>query len=313
MTTARRILFPALLLGALALGGALWWWLTRPLPPPPEPALLLTPARFSDLADWTRSDPRPALDAFARSCALLARRPAEEPLGRDPAFGRVADWRGVCAALAEPAEDAERARARIEAVLRPWSASDRGEPYGLFTGYFEPLLEGSRRPDPRFPHPIHRRPEDLVTVELGRFDPTLEGRRIAGRVERGRLVPYYTRAEIDGGALAGRGLELAWVADPVALFFLHIQGSGRIALAEGGQMRVGYADQNGHPYRAIGRDLIEMGELPREAVSMQAIKAWLAAHPERTSELLHRNPSYVFFRELDLPPDAPGPIGRAHV
>ena len=309
---SRRLALLAGLLLATGLGAAAWWWF-RPAPPPAEPTLVLTRARFAELPGWHDDDPRPALAAFARSCARLADRPADELFGREPRFGRVAEWRAACAALAGPWASAADARARIEAVLRPWLASDRGQPEGLVTGYFEPVLEGSRRPDARFRHPLYRRPDDLVTVELGRFDPTLEGRRIAGRVEKGRLVPYFTRAGIDAGALAGRGLELAWVADPVALFFLHVQGSGRIALAEGGTLRVGYADQNGHPYRAIGRDLIDMGALAREAVSMQSIRAWLAAHPERTFELLHKNPSYVFFRELALPEDAPGPPGAQGV
>lgn len=306
-------LLAGLLLLATAIGVALWWWL-RPLPG--EPTLLLEPARYADLPGWRDDDPRPALAAFARSCARLFDRPADEPFGREPSFGRVADWRIACSVLSASAEapiGPAEARARLEAVLRPWLATDRGAPEGLFTGYFEPVLEGSRRPDARFRHPLYRRPGDLVTVELGRFDPTLEGRRIAGRVEAGRLVPYFTRAEIDAGALAGRGLELAWVADPVALFFLHVQGSGRIALAEGGTMRVGYADQNGHPYRAIGRNLVEMGALSRDEVSMQSIRAWLVAHPERTFELLHTNPSYVFFRELPSSEDGAGPPGAQGV
>lgn len=310
MSRRSLALVASLLLLATGIGAALWWWLR---PPPPEPMLVLEPARYADLPGWQDDDPRPALAAFTRSCARLAHRPADEPFGREPSFGRVADWRAACSALAETPVTAAEARARIETLLRPWLATDRGAAEGLFTGYFEPVLEGSRRPDERFRHPLYRRPIDLVTVELGRFDSTLEGRRIAGRVESGKLVPYYSRAEIDRGALAGRGLELAWVADPVALFFLHVQGSGRIALAEGGQLRVGYADQNGHPYRAIGRDLVEMGALSREEVSMQSIEAWLRAHPERIFELLHKNPSYVFFRELPVPEDGAGPPGAQAV
>lgn len=307
----RRLVAAALVALAAGLAGGLaWWWWPRP---PAEPELRFAAASFAALPGWGEDDPRPALEALASSCALFARRPAEEPIGRVAAFGRVGEWRRACAALAEPAADAAAARRRIEAVLRPWLLSDRGAPEGLFTGYFEPLLAGSRAPDPVHRHPLYRRPPDLVTVELGRFDPALAGRRIAGRVEQGRLVPYPTRAEIDAGALEGRGLELAWVADPVALFFLHVQGSGRIALAEGGELRVGYADQNGHPYRAIGRDLVEMGALAREAVSMQSIEAWLRANPERTFELLHKNPSYVFFRELPPAEGAPGPPGAQGV
>ncbi|MCX8102655.1 MAG: MltA domain-containing protein [Geminicoccaceae bacterium] len=309
---SRSRLLAALLLALLLAAGGLFWWWTRP-PPPSEPALVLRASRFAKLPGWGEDDPRPALEAFARSCRALARRPPNEPLGRDPALGRVADWQAICAALSAPFADAAGARRALEERFRPWLATDRGGSEGLFTGYFEPLLEGALAPDPVYRYPLYGRPEDLVTVELGRFDPSLEGRRIAGRVERGRLVPYPTRAEIDGGALAGRGLELAWVADPVALFFLHVQGSGRIRLAEGGELRVGYADQNGHPYRAIGRELVEMGALAREEVSMQRIAAWLAANPERTFELLHKNPSYVFFRRLELEPGAPGPPGSQGV
>lgn len=307
----RKLAALALLVLAVGLAGGLWWWL-RP-PPSVEPTLRLEPARFTDLPGWTSDDPRPALAALARSCGRLARRPPDDPMGRDPSFGRIADWRAVCDALAAPAAGPEEARARLEQFLRPWLVTDRGRPEGLFTGYFEPVLEGSRVPGPVHRHPVYRRPDDLVTVELGLFDPSLEGRRIAGRVEQGRLVPYPTRAEIDGGALAGRGLEIAWVSDPVALFFLHIQGSGRIELAEGGTLRLGYADQNGRPYRAIGRDLVEIGALAKEAVSMQSIRAWLLANPGQATAILHKNPSYVFFRVLDLPADAPGPPGAQGV
>lgn len=308
---SRSRLTAAFLVLLSAAGGLAWWWM-RP-PPPSEPALVLRAARFAELPGWSEDDPRPALEAFARSCRVLLRRPRDEPMGRDPALGRVADWLRACDALREPQADPASARRRVEDHLRPWLATDRGASEGLVTGYYEPLLEGALAPDAVHRYPLYERPDDLVTVELGCFDPSLEGRRIAGRVERGRLVPYPTRAEIDAGALAGRGLELAWVADPVALFFLHVQGSGRIRLVEGGELRVGYAEQNGHPYRAIGRDLVEMGALAREEVSMQRIKAWLAAHPERTFELLHKNPSYVFFRRLELEPGAPGPPGSQGV
>lgn len=300
-----------LALALAAVAAALWWW-TRP-PPPAEPTLLLKPARFAELPGWHSDDPRPALSAFARSCRLIERRQDAEPFARDPAFGEVRVWRRLCAALAGPFADAEAARQVLERHTRPWLVTDRGTAEGLFTGYFEPLLEGARTADATYRFPVYRTPEDLVVVELGRFDPALEGRRLVGRVERGRLVPYYSRAEIDAGALSGRGLELAWVADPIALFFLHIQGSGRIRLRDGGEIRIGYAEQNGHPYRAIGRDLIAMGALAREEVSMQAIADWLARHPDRLFEILHKNPSYVFFRELPPLGDAPGPPGAQGV
>ena len=146
-------------------------------------------------------------------------------------------------------------------------------------------------------------------MDLGSFRDDLAGRRVAGRVEAGRLRPYADRAEIDRGALAGRGLELVWVEDLVDLFFLHIQGSGRIDLAGGGFVRVGYAGQNGHPYTAIGRELVVRGELEPEDVSMQSIRRWLMAHPESVPEIFATNPSYVFFRRLE----GDGPLGALSV
>jgi membrane-bound lytic murein transglycosylase A len=152
-----------------------------------------------------------------------------------------------------------------------------------------------------------------VAVDLGEFDESLNGRRIAGRVVDGRLRPYLDRAAIDRGGLAGRGLELLWVDDAVGKFFLQVQGSGLVELADGRRLRIGYADQNGRAYRAIGRDLVEMGELAREEVSLQTIRDWLRAHPERAQELMERNPSYVFFRELGDAATTPGPLGAQNV
>ncbi len=153
--------------------------------------------------------------------------------------------------------------------------------------------------------PLYRRPGDLVTVDLALFDPDLPRRRLVGRVVDGALRPYYRRAEVDDGALDGRGLELLWVDDPVDAFFLQIQGSGRVRLAEGGWVRVGFAGHNGHPYRSIGRVLIERGELDAESASLDGIRAWLRDHPEQARALMAENARYVFFREL--PGD--GPVG----
>ncbi len=158
-----------------------------------------------------------------------------------------------------------------------------------------------------------KRPADLVMVELGLFRPAWRGERIAGRVENGQLKPYASRAEIERGALAQRGLELFWVDDAVDAFFLHIQGSGRVRLPDGTVARIGYDGQNGHPYVPIGRLLAERGALPRDEVSMQTIRAWLAAHLGEAAALMEENPSYVFFREIAGPADAGGPLGAQGV
>jgi peptidoglycan lytic transglycosylase A len=183
----------------------------------------------------------------------------------------------------------------------------------LFTGYYEPVLNGSRRRSARYPVPLHVAPPELRRVDLGRFNPDLAGYAIYGRVADGEFVPYYSRAEIEDGALAGRRLELLWVDDPIAKFFLQIQGSGQVRLDDGEVVRVGYASQNGQPYRAIGRDLVESGALRQDEVSLQSIRAWLEAHPQAAAAMMARNPSYIFFREHPELAASDGPLGSEGV
>jgi len=275
----------------------------------PEPAadrLVLREIGFDALPGW-RVDAveatRPALD---RSCRVFAARPPDRPVGPDGVGGMAADWHEPCAALeALPQGDAAAVRAWLETWFRPFRAFAGTEPVGLFTGYYEPELNGARAPDERFNVPLHQRPDDLVTVDLGRFADDLKGKRIAGRVDGGQLLPYPDRTAIVEGALAGRDLELVWVDDPIAAFFLHIQGSGRVRLPDGSSVQVGYAAQNGRDYFAIGRELIARGVLTRENVSLQSIRAWLEANPDEAPAVMGRNPSYVFFRELT----GEGPLG----
>jgi len=296
-------------LGALALAVTA----CAPAPPPAEPEpdrISLSPADWGDLPGWADDPVALVLPTLSRSCARIARVPADRPVGPDGAYGRAADWQAACAALAAvPPGDGDALRAALTTAFRPWAArnaarAEDGET-GLFTGYYEPLLRGSRTRDDRFAVPLHARPPDLVEVDLGRFRPAMRGERIAGRVEDGRLVPYADRTAIAGGALAGRGLELLWVDDPVDAFFLQIQGSGRVELPDGASVRVGYAGQNGHAYVAIGRELVARGAMAREEVSMQSIRAWLAANPREADAVMALNPSYVFFREIE----GEGPLG----
>lgn len=203
----------------------------------------------------------------------------------------------------------DAARAFFANNFRVFAIADRGKRDGLFTGYYEPELRGSRTPSDRFSVPIYRRPDDLVTVDLGAFNDEWRGRRLAGRVEDGRLKPYPTRADITSGALSDQGLELVWVDDPIGAFFLQVQGSGRVRLEEGGDLRIGYAATNGRPYRSIGREMIARGLMKREEVSLQSLRDWLKSHPDQATEILNANPSFVFFREL--PED--GPIGAQGV
>ncbi|MDF1722184.1 MAG: MltA domain-containing protein [Minwuia sp.] len=168
---------------------------------------------------------------------------------------------------------------------------------GLLTGYFEPTYAGRRDMASGFEVPILPRPDDLISVDLGAFRPDLKGNRIAGRINGQDLEPYPDRTAIRQGALSDIVDPIFWLSDPVDLFFLQIQGSGRIALPGGDIAHVGYAAQNGQPYRAIGRDLIEVGAIRREDMSMQAIRQWLSANPDQADAMMDRNPSYVFFQE----------------
>ena len=275
-----------------------------PRPPPPD-HLTLAPARFADLAGWQADRQGEALAAFARSCAALLKAPPATALGIG---GTVADWQAPCAALPAAPDDAA-ARNYFETWFQPWRAGNNGDPQGLFTGYYEPELAGARRPGGAFTVPLLKRPPDLVMVELGLFRPAWRGERIAGRVVDGRLKPYDSRAEIEAGALDRYHLAFLWVDDPVAAFFLQIQGSGRVKLPDGRLVRVGYDGQNGWPYVAIGKLLVERGAIAKDDVSLQTIRAWLAAHPGEGKALMAENPSYVFFREMT----GDGPIGSEGV
>jgi membrane-bound lytic murein transglycosylase A len=277
-------------------------------PPPPRGELALQPVEFAALPDWTRDAQAAALVALRRSCGRIATLPEDRPLGPET-FGKAGDWRAPCQALEAVDGSDVAVRATLERLFRPFAALDGDSAEGLFTGYYEPELRGSRNPSARNATPLHALPRDLVTVDLGSFRDNLRGERIVGRIENGALRPYPDRAAIDGGALGDAAWVLVWVDDPVDAFFLHIQGSGRVVLDEGGVLRLGYAAQNGHAYVPIGRVLVERGELRREQVSMQSIRAWLAANPTERRALLHRNPSYVFFRVLE----GEGPIGSEGV
>lgn len=230
----------------------------------PAPARVLD---FAELAGWSEGGQAEALAAFLVTCDQL-----DAP-----------DWRPICALAADVPQDDASARAFFELFFRPVIV---GEPPALFTGYFEPELNGSPVRTPRYAWPIYRRPPDLN-----------EG------------VPYHSRASIEGGALRGRGLEIAWLDDPVEVFFLHIQGSGRIRMTDGSVIRVGYAGKNGHPYRSVGQELVRRGIFTAHEVSAGTIAAWVRRHPKLGAELLNHNPSYVFFRRIDDLPADKGPIG----
>ena len=261
-------------------------------PRPVEKPLQL--AIWSDLPGWGSDDLLPAFDAFVASCKVLERQPT---------------WNPVCTS----AKTADRSNLRdwFEAQLQPWQlVNPDGSRDGLITGYYEPIIKGSRKQSKLFPYPVFGPPDDLITVDLVDIYPELKNMRLRGRIEGKKLVTYYSRAEWSKQEGKRRDDVLLWAADAVDLFFMQIQGSGQVDLENDQRIRLSYADQNGHPYKAIGRWLADQGEMKIEQTSMQGIKAWAAANPQRLQQLLNANPSIVFFREVPLtgvgPPGALG-------
>jgi len=301
-------LLPSLLLALLLAALLLTACESRKEEPPT--AVRFEPARFDALPGWREDAAAEALPALARSCGRLMTLPDERPLGPDGLAGTVADWREPCARLAGlPAGDDAALRELLEAEFRPFAVHDGERDQGLFTGYYEAELRGSLRRGGRYSVPLYGRPDDLVEIDLRDFRADLPGERLVGRVENGRLRPYPDRASIENGHLAGRGAELLWVDDPVDAFFLHVQGSGVVELDDGRRLRVGFAGSNGRPFYAIGRALIDEGIIERERSSMQAIRDWLRANPERAEALMHRNERFIFFRAIE----GEGPIGAQGV
>jgi membrane-bound lytic murein transglycosylase A len=222
---------------------------------------------FDALDGWFDDDHLAALETFLSTCDLI-----DQP-----------DWQPICALAADVPKDDASARSFFELFFKPVVV---GTPPALFTGYYEPELEGSPTRTARFKYPIYRRPPDLT-----------DG------------VAYHTRAAIEGGAIAGRGLELAWLDDAVDVYFLQVQGSGRIRMTDGSVMRVGYAGKNGHAYRSIGKEMIRRGTHTLDQVSAPEIANYVRSNPGTGRELLDTNPSYVFFRKIGTLNPEDGPIG----
>lgn len=270
--------------------------------PPPVTARHVA-ADWSQLPGWpgATGELLASWPAWLQSCTRLQKREG---------------WQAACdAARALAPADDTAVRRYFEQHFAPWqllavTGDDPPRAAGLITGYYEPLLTGSRTASPTRA-PLYGVPDDLLTIDLAALYPELKGLRLRGRLDGKRVVPYHGRSGIDAGALDGHADVLVWADDPVDAFFLQVQGSGRVQLEDGTLLRVGYADQNGHPYRAIGKWLVEQGELALADVSMQRIRAWAEANPARVRELLAANPSYVFFRLL--PDTGGGPLGAFNV
>ncbi len=272
--------------------------------------LSLTAVGFEAVPGWSEDRLAEALPALRRSCRRLLAQPDARPLGPNGLAGSIADWRRPCGRLLDVAAGDEAGlRDALEGEFVAFRADNQNGRPGLFTGYFEPELRGALKPDGGYRWPLYRLPDDLVTADPSEFEAGVKSMKLVGRVEDGKLLPYHARAEIDGGVLDRRGLELVWVDDPVDAFFLHVQGSGRVRLPDGGVLRVGFAGSNGRPFYAIGRALIDEGKIDRSKASMQSIRDWLRANPKDAQAVMNRNERYIFFREID----GEGPVGAQGV
>lgn len=271
----------------------------RPPEPPvvKEPAIVeepvveeevptLQPVTWQQVPGWLEDDPSQAFGAFLNSCTALRWRP---------------EWQLPCQQAGEMGQATKDAvRDFFEQNFAPHQVRQaNGSAEGLMTGYYVPDLKGSRYASSEYPYPLYRRPDDLLTIDLSDVYPDLGDYRLRGRLDGHRVIPYWDRGDIDSYERPLAGQELFWVADPVELFFLHIQGSGRILLENGESVMVNYADQNGHPYRSIGKFLLDRGIMERHEMSMQNIREWAKNNPQEVDGLLRQNPSYVFFRELE--------------
>jgi len=260
----------------------------------PPPSGLGDSVDWNEVPSWSNDRHADSWPALMNNCRVLSNQPV---------------WARICrAAQALDNPDHKQAREFYETWFLPHVVHGAdGKSTGLITGYYEPLLFGSTEPDEDYRYPIYRRPENLLKIDLSDVYPELKGKRTRGRVEGGRVVSYFTRQQIDSEQNPLEGLELLWLNDRDDVFFLHIQGSGRIRLTDGRTVGAGYADQNGHPYVAIGRILIERRELKREEVTLFTIREWLRDNPGQARALLNENPSYVFFEIRENAEE--GPIG----
>lgn len=272
-------------------------------PEAPKQALSLAPAAFSDLPGWGGDSAAEALPALLASCRALLGQPDDRGVGPQGIGGRVGDWRPACGALAAlPAGDNAAVTRVLETWFRPFLARDSAKSgeaaeRGMITGYYEPLVRGSLTRQGSYTWPLYAPPSDLISIRLGRFRADLEGQTLFGRVEGGEMLPYHDRAAIDERhILAGRGLELVWLDDYVALYFLQVQGSGQVLLPDGRRLRAGYAANNGQSFTGAGKILRDAGKLGPGQSSAQGVMAWLRANPGEAWEVMKQNQRYIFFR-----------------
>ncbi|CAI3947297.1 murein transglycosylase A [Commensalibacter communis] len=263
------------------------------------------PVSYQNLSGWDKENYGQLLTLFRQNCQYLEKLPPNRHLGGVQGLfgGQTQDWLQSCnAANAVNVADPAQAKQFFETWLQPYQYTINGTT-GKVTGYYEPDVEGSTVRTDVYKVPVYRKPRDLIARK------NTDGQIEYGFIQGGLFVPYYTRAQIDQGALSGKGLEIAWVKDPIDLFFMQIQGSGRIVLPDGQILRLGYAGKNGQPYTALGRLMIDQGLMDSQSINMFSVRAWLHSHPEQAVSLMEQNKNYVFFRRLTDQRHDTGPIG----
>jgi len=266
-------------------------------PSPDKPFMSIFPTSYKDVPGWKSDNLSENLPVLIRSCGKLKKLPSNKAIGKFYEMGKVSDWLPICAAaeLIRPGNKTE-ARYFYETRFQPYTVFNNQNGKGLITGYYEAELQGAFGADKRFRFPILAKPKDIITSELINFDDKYKGNKILGRIQANKLVPYYTRAEIEDGALSGRKLETMWVDNAIDAFILHIQGSGRIVLPDGSYVRMGFDGRNGHRYTSIGRELVSTGAMSLKDVTMPAIRNWMEKNPVAAKSLMRKNKSFIFFK-----------------
>ena len=264
---------------------------------------------IESLPGWNNDKVLNALPALQKSCGSILKKLNRRKQSQKK-LRRHSGWQKVCDQITAKSFGEDSFREFLISKFNVYQIRYRGNNKGLFTGYYEPTLDGSLKPSREYKTPIYPKPTDLIHVNLGEWKESLDSSRILGRVVGQKLKPYFSRSDISKGALDGKIIPIIWLKSEIDAFFLHIQGSGRVVLPDGGVYRLGYAGKNGRKYYPIGRYLVEIGAIPRENISMQSIKKWLKENPGKKNDVMNMNPSYVFFQKLK---GKEGPIGAQGV
>ncbi|RUR07719.1 murein transglycosylase A [Legionella sp. km772] len=287
-----KILYILVAVAAITLG-VFAWWFNAPKP-------MFRVVSFKELPGWDKADLKKSLDTFKASCRAFVKQEPEQIVGTDHIELQAKDWHPSCQAALQIKHDDQDLKIFFQKWFAPVEFYADKPANGLFTGYYMPSIKGSYTRSPEYNVPIYEVPKDLVTLDLGLFIPHLKNRKIVGRLEGNKVVPYYTREQINKGAVKGKARVLLWIHSPIDRLFLEIQGSGVIELDDGSRLFIGYDGQNGAPYTAIAGVLIKKGIMTKDNASMQAIKRYLEANPEQIDPIINQNKSFVFFRKLKL-------------